>query len=125
MNKKMKQVKFILGIVLLWVFFPLSSPAQNSQIDSLKASIQYLDREVNSIKLNLRESNKQYKTGLWIWITGMGVMAAGCFVEGKPDSEGGTSYELKNFVLASGFTMSLVGGIFMLDSHKYIGRAGR
>lgn len=125
MKNKINGMKYILGILLMWVIFPHSSNAQNSQIDSLKASIQYLDLEVKNIKLNLREANKEYKTGLWIWITGMGVMAVGCFVEGTPDHEGGTNYELKNFVLASGFTMTLIGGIFILDSHKFIGRAGQ
>lgn len=102
----MKALSFILIICSLHAY---------SQVDSSKIKIDRVYDEVFLMKQNLQKCDKQYDIGVRISISSLFVIIGGFIA---PE-------HLQPYILSVGGAMALTGSIFMIDSHKYIGSAGR
>ncbi|MBL0105264.1 MAG: hypothetical protein IPP51_16710 [Bacteroidetes bacterium] len=119
-------MRFILFIAL---FACVIGRAQAQQLDSTEIKLQQLKTGVIFMRENLDKSHRQFRTGTTLFLAGAGVAVISAFV---PPEElvrtGGTkakTYDFRTGVAIVGAVVNLVGAIFMVDSHKYIGRAGR
>jgi hypothetical protein len=97
-------------LLILLCCISLHSTAQ--QVDSTAIKIEQLRASMIFVREQLNESHHQFKSGLMVGVLGF---AASCSAIPLNSPE----------VLIFGGVLQLMGGLIMLDSHKYIGRAGR
>lgn len=113
-------MKFILIPVLMVISTyaysqtPESSTSHN-RMDSLRIAI--LEQKVDEMQVNLTTGHKQYREGLHIVL---GSFAGGILLALIGDAAG---IEPIGF-LGAGAAGVTAGSIMMIDSHKWIGRAG-
>lgn len=100
------------------LFIIACSGSHAQSLDSLKQRILKLEINQQQIQLNLRKSHKEFGSGALIMLAGA-VMSA-VYAHGRAQDAG---YE-KPVILYAGMGLVFVGGAIMVDSHKYIGRAG-
>lgn len=94
-------------------------PKYRRAYDSLwRNKIVNLEFEQESIKLNLKKSHDQFKTGTIVSIIGLLATGAGAIVNGNEPGSGNAL-----FIIGGAATMIGVG--IQIDSHKFIGRAGK
>lgn len=103
-------------LTILSVLAFINSYSQD--LDSLKQKILAMELNQEHIQLNLTKSHKEFGYGAIVTLAGA-IMSA-VYVHGRSQDAG---YE-KPVLLYAGAGVSLVGACIMVDSHKYIGRAG-
>jgi hypothetical protein len=105
----------------------LSSHAQSQEddpkyrraYDSLwRNKIVNLEFEQENIKLNLKKSHDQFKTGTIVSILGVLATGAGAVLNGNESGSG-------NALFIIGGAASMIGVGIQIDSHKFVGRAGK
>ena len=107
-----------------------------AQSDStIKMQADTIDRirrlEMASIYMrdNLIRAHNQYSNGLGILGLGAAIATIGVVINPEitvhTDGSETKDYTLKNIITGVGCIGMLVGSIMMIDSHKYIGKAGR
>lgn len=98
-----------------------------SSLDSLKAAVKQLQVSNNNIQLNLAAHQKQFSTGTFLIIGGVATSIAGVILYDRqsttPDGDGNDK-KYPWFVYV-GSAVTSIGVAIQIDSHKYIGRAGR
>lgn len=106
-------------LLILFIAVPWSVNAQN--YDSLRQVIKDLQAGQYKIELNLQKANEQYSSGTLLLGIGVATSVIGAMLHTQSDDPGpaGTS------LMIGGGATALVGGIIQIDSHKWIGRAGR
>ena len=109
---------------LFFLFFFLvatvSTRAQSQEsVDSLKAEILKVNNDLQAVKVNLATSESKFKRGILVATLGYSITITGGLMLGRKQDELG-----KVLLVAGGVTGS-VGTVLMLDSFKYLGRAGR
>lgn len=83
-------------------------------------SLEQLSDAVIHMRDNLDKSHHQFREGLYFTIGGLIVTGGGIMLQYPKKMDSG------NFVLISlGGVLTTLGTVFMIDSHKFIGRAGR
>ena len=112
-------MKLILAFLFIFCLsvqaFCQSEPTEPS-IEELRKEILSLKQETKEIQLHLNRSHREFKIGTLFYTLGIGLTIAGYYAELNNGSG-------DNFLLP-GIGFLFLGGIFHIDSHKHIGRAG-
>lgn len=90
------------------------------QSDSLALKYKLLDKRIDGIELNLNRCHAQYRIGLVLTIAG--TISTTAFALSASDPVGSEDVR-KALILTS--LLTLTGIIITIDSHKFIGRAGK
>lgn len=97
-----------------------------AQKDSTEYKLQQLRSAIEFMRDNLNESHEEYKTGVVLNIIGLGVTTGGILLPGSSTgSSQSINKTLKYACIGTGLVAILVGTISIIDSHGYIGKAGR
>ena len=86
--------------------------------------VDYVDigAEINYMRMCLRKNHNEWKSGVICQVFGTGVAAAGAALIST--TEVNSTSDLGTQIGIAGGLLALVGQIIVLDSHKWIGRAG-
>ena len=107
-------------VIIVAVFVTSFARAQTVDgVDSLKAEILKVRNDLQLVKLNLAESERKFKRGILVATVGYTVTVTGGLMLGRKQDE------LGKVLLVAGGATGVVGTVLMLDSFKYLGRAGR
>lgn len=111
----MKKIATIISSVFMLTFL-LNIKAQTN--DSTQIKLNYLiesnknlQKDLNEVKINLRQCHEVHRAGLWIAGIGAGITGLGAYLK----SDG---------VMYSGGALLLVGSGTMIYSHTFIKKAG-
>jgi len=112
-------MKVLLAIALLVMGFVCCG----QDLDSLKQRILTLETNQKNIQLNLAKAHDEFKTGTLFVIAGALTSLIGAATyDGSTDGDGNTKPPTLIYI---GLGCTAVGAYLQIDSHKYIGRAGR
>lgn len=100
------------------ILFLLSNQVCGQDLDSLRNEIRLLKFDQETIALNLERHQDQYSLGTGLMLAGIGLALADI---GIRKEDGRSKYTFSIIAAASIIT----GTVFQIDSHKWIGRAGR
>ena len=107
-------------IIILAVSVTCASFGQSTEnTDSLKTEILKLRQDVDQVKVNLAKSESKFKRGILVATLGYTVTITGGLMLGRKQDE------LGKVLLVAGGATGVVGTALMIDSFKYLGRAGR
>lgn len=108
-------------IIGLLISFSLQSYAQQAptSVEDLKAQVLSLRQDVNNIQLNLTTAEKKFKRGILVATIGYTVTITGGLLLGRQNDQ------LGQVLLVAGGATGAVGTVLLVDSFKYMGRAGR
>ena len=114
-----RKLIFLISCTLL----PLLATAQTSpeklNEDSIRAEIMRLRVDLEDTRTNLRISHKKFRTGILVSGIGYSVVIIGGVLLGSQNySEWGQP------LVAVGGAMGFTGALLLLNSNRYIGRAG-
>lgn len=99
-------------IFILFLAFTFNSKAQDTiNNPSMPIKEVTISNELKFIRMNLRKSHNQFKTGAVMYAASVIPIGLG-FASNQPP------------LIYAGGVISLIGTIVMINSHKYIGRAG-
>lgn len=110
--------KFFLAIILIAPFC-VQAQSETAALDSLKKQILQLQVDVETIQLNLGESERKFKRSIFVATLGYTITIAGGLMLGRENDE------LGKVLLVSGGAVGATGTVLMVDSFKYLGRASR
>jgi hypothetical protein len=105
--------------VLLSVSASAYSQQTPSDVEELKKQVLSLQQNVDNIQLNLSTSEKKFKRGILVATIGYTLTITGGLMLGRQNDQLG-----QGLLIAGGVTGAL-GTVLMVDSFKYLGRAGR
>jgi hypothetical protein len=105
----------------LLILFSLNSYCQQSptDVEDLKKQVLLLQQDVDNIQLNLATSQKKFKRGILVATIGYTLTITGGLMLGRQNDQLG-----QGLLIAGGVT-GAVGTVLLVDSFKYLGRAGR
>lgn len=108
---------FLVALLLL----PLLAKAQQSPAteEELKKQILELNERMDQVQLNLVTSEKKFKRGILVATIGYSLTITGGLMLGRSNDQ------LGQVLLVAGGATGAVGTVLMIDSFKYLGRAGR
>jgi hypothetical protein len=113
----------MLKISLYLILFIVSAFCYAQQlpadVEQLKAQVLSLRQDVSRIELNLTTSEKKFKRGILVATIGYSLVITGGLMLGRQNDQLG-----QGLLVAGGVTGAL-GTVLMVDSFKYLGRAGR
>lgn len=119
-NKMLTTMRFLLTAVMMTVPFLSMGQGQDSlQVDDLKRQILELRTDVDNIQLNLTASHQRFKRGIFMATLGYTVTIAGGLMLGRKNDD------LGKVMLISGGAIGCIGTGLLIDSFKYLGRAGK
>lgn len=101
--------------------FSFASQAQQSpaSIEELKQQVLSLNERMDQVQLNLSTSEKKFKRGILVATIGYSLTITGGLMLGRSNDQ------LGQVLLITGGATGAVGTVLMIDSFKYLGRAGR
>ena len=106
-------VRRITPLAFFLVIFT-TSYSQELSYDSLKASILSLEEKVETINLNLENSQKKFQSGILIATLGYTTTIAGGLMLGRNNDETGQA------LLVVGGATGVIGTYKMVDAFKYL-----
>lgn len=107
---------------ILFIFYvSISGYAQQlpADVEQLKTQVLSIQQDVNRIQLNLGTAEKKFKRGIVVATLGYTLTITGGLMLGRQNDQLG-----QGLLIAGGATGAL-GTVLMVDSFKYLGRAGR
>jgi hypothetical protein len=104
---------FVFGFLIL----SASAFAQDSRYDSIVSRVKDLELKQEKIEVNLIRSHNEFRLGTILQVLGAVAMIAGAE---EMDTE-----DTSKVLFISGASVSGIGLALQIDSHKFIGRAGR
>ncbi len=108
-------------LIVLNIFF---INCVNAQIDTnINMRLKTLELNNEIIQTNLKKCHKQWQNGLEVTGFGLGASIVGSYMVFNSNNIGDASKVGQIFIGLGGLT-SFIGTIIMLDSHRYIGKAG-
>ncbi len=110
------------GLHSILFFISISCYSQqqpSADVEQLKAQILLLREDVSRIELNLATSEKKFKKGILVATVGYSLVITGGLMLGRENDQLG-----QRLLIAGGVT-GAVGTVLLVDSFKYLGRAGR
>lgn len=115
----MKHFK-IVGLGILFAFSSNFSFAQTPAVysDSIKNEILALQSDVDEIKLNLSKAQPKLQIGIITATLGYAITIAGGQMLGRDNDDLGQA------LLYTGGAVGITGTVLLIDSFKYIGKAG-
>lgn len=87
--------------------------------EELKKQILELNDRIDQVQLNLVTSEKKFKRGILVATIGYSLTITGGLMLGRSNDQ------LGQVLLVAGGATGTVGTVLMIDSFKYLGRAGR
>lgn len=127
MKTTIKKITIAVAILMssLCVNSQTNNDSLNKRIIILEQNSYFQKKEITNIQLNLERCHFQYKFGLGIVITG-GLISIGGSLLFNKETKTGTPINqgIGVPVIVMGGITSLIGSIIIIDSHKFIGRAG-
>jgi len=108
--------------------FVVNTSLTNTIDDNL--SLKSIDNKINNIQLNLDKCHEQFKKGTTCIGLGIGLSAIGTFCllkyvkSSNIDDYNKGLYDIGRFSAFIGGTLTTIGFIVQIDSHKWIGRTG-
>jgi hypothetical protein len=113
-------MKYILiSLMALISIVAVSQQTPPADLEDLRKQILALNQNVDNIQLNLSTSEKKFKRGILVATLGYTLTITGGMMLGRENDKLG-----QGLLIAGGAT-GAVGTVLMLDSFKYLGRAGR
>jgi hypothetical protein len=112
-------MKFVFLFVAILIVQSAIGQTSPSSVDSLKAEVLSMKEDIKVIQVNLATSEKKFKRGIFVATLGYSITITGGLMLGRKNDELG-----KALLIAGGGT-GVVGTVLMVDSFKYLGRAGR
>lgn len=113
-------MRYILCIIFL---LPFSSYAQQNpkpySEEELKKQVLALNERMDQVQLNLATSEKKFKRGILVATIGYSLTITGGLMLGRSNDQ------LGQVLLVTGGATGAVGTVLMIDSFKYLGRAGK
>lgn len=106
------------SILLVLILILISANSFGQDLDSLKAKILKMDVAVNNIHFNMQKSHNEFRAGTLIMA--VGAIVTGIWIAGNDNpglNEPGIMY--------TGISISAIGTVLMIDSHKWIGRGAK
>lgn len=92
---------------------------------SIEIKLAQLEAAANYTRDNLFKASEEYKLGTGFFIGGVISTTLGAIIPNPPaDAEGSKSNSVKTVMLVGGILSTVTGSILMIDSHKFIRRAG-
>jgi hypothetical protein len=111
-------MKILMIIFAVWA--TTASFGQSTEsVDSLKTEILKLRQDIDHVKVNLGTSENKFKRGILVATLGYTVTITGGLMLGRKQDQ------LGKVLLVAGGATGVVGTALMIDSFKYLGRAGR
>lgn len=102
--------------LLLLLFISANSYGQVADT-SMNARMEIMEKNMYKLTENLRSAHSRYRIGTKGLIVGSGLIAWGAASTAPLDT--------KQLFVFSGSFINLLAAMIMIDSHKFIGRAGR
>jgi hypothetical protein len=108
-------------LCVLLLLFSFNSYCQQAptDVEDLKKQVLLLQQDVDNIQLNLVTSQKKFKRGILVATIGYTLTITGGLMLGRQNDQLG-----QGLLIAGGVT-GAVGTVLLVDSFKYLGRAGR
>ncbi len=100
-----------------FMFAQQSNPP--ADIEQLKKEIIALNTEVDNIQFNLSQSQRKFKRGIAVATIGYSVTITGGLMLGRKYDNLGKA------LLLTGGALGVTGTFMLVDSFKYLGRAGK
>lgn len=120
----MKKIK----LLFVFVIGMMALPTYSQVIDSTKtieSRLLELEKNTEILQSNLNKCHNQWGYGAGVTITGFGFSGIGTWLLIESDKYSTSNDQTVGYaMIAGGGLISLIGTIVMLDSHKYIGKAG-
>lgn len=116
------QMKIGVCIATVAVLFGLASKCSGQSIDSLHRNILELRQADQEIQLNLNKAHRQFRDGTILSAAGGVATVLGLIIYNS--DKDGPNEPNPNLIYVGGI-LTTAGLIIQIDSHKYIGRAGR
>ena len=116
--------KLLLAITIMITSFTMHAQEVNyqSRVDSLVQAMKVQDWKLTETKIYLMKSHKEFRTGTNFVIAGLIFAGVEYLVQKDNSSINETNKHTSFGYFAAG--CFLIGGILMIDSHRYIGKAG-
>lgn len=111
--------------LILSIIMGLVSECHAQSYDSLKLRILALETNQKSIQLNLTKAHNQFRTGVLITITGTLITLLGISTDESRMTDRDDSNNSPSGLVTLGGIVGSVGTIVIIDSHRFIGRAGK
>jgi hypothetical protein len=112
-------LKTSLYTILFIISFSGYAQQLPADVEQLKTQVLSLRQDVSRIELNLATSEKKFKRGILVATIGYTLVITGGLMLGRENDQLG-----RGLLIAGGVT-GVVGTALMVDSFKYLGRAGR
>jgi hypothetical protein len=113
---------YFLSIFLFSMFLQHTVVAQQSpippDIESLKQEILQLRNDIDLVQMNLGKSHQRFKVGIAAATLGYTVTIVGGLMLGRENDQLGQA------LLVTGGAIGLTGTFLLVDSFKFLGRAG-
>jgi hypothetical protein len=109
----------IISAALLLFSFAVRGQQTTPSEDDLKQQVLLLQKDVSNIQVNLVQSEKKFKRGIAVATIGYAVTITGGLMLGRQNDQLG-----QGLLIAGGIT-GAVGTVLLIDSFKYLGRAGK
>jgi len=96
----------------------------------IETYISLINKNIENIQTNLFDCHKQFRAGRITTLAGYSLMGYSLFVYGNVISTNnnprvkGIKANNGKYIMIAGGVCSLIGSIIIIDSHKFIGRAG-
>ena len=107
--------------MLLIIFICTASLSKAQTLDSLSNDLKLLKGSIIYMRNNLNEAHKEFRTGAVLSMGGLTLIGVGAVINSGDASNPNSSGGIFIFI---GSIAGLIGGIMIIDSHKFIGRAG-
>jgi hypothetical protein len=111
-------MRFVLSLLLVIPFFSNAQQTPAS-VEDLKQQVLALNERMDQVQLNLATSEKKFKRGILVATIGYSLTITGGLMLGRSNDQ------LGQVLLVTGGATGAVGTVLMIDSFKYLGRAGR
>ena len=110
-------------IILILTTFSIFNSTYAQSASTIEMRLKKLELNNDIIQKNLYKAHKQYRDGLGMTIFGIGATIMGSSMSINDIKSKGNG-DVGFIIGGTGVLMLIIGNIIMIDSHKYIGRAG-
>lgn len=106
---------------IIFLALPALAKAQPTpaSVEELKQQVLTLNARMDQVQLNLATSEKKFKRGILVATIGYSLTITGGLMLGRSNDRWGQA------LLITGGATGAVGTVLMVDSFKYLGRAGK
>ena len=108
-------------LIISFLFLSFTAKAQQipASEEDLKKQILELNERITQVQLNLEKSETKFKRGILVATIGYTLTITGGLMLGRSNDQ------LGQVLLVAGGATGAVGTVLMIDSFKYLGRAGK